>query len=130
MKGTGHAEDCQFVSYGGPTCNCDSTQGDHAVACEARRRIVQSMQVQGWQLEARNDPPSSLHFARRMGDHVVLVTRLIDGWQFHWFKRQLVIAESRGFATVEECLEGFWKAIGDTWDALREALVAALKEAK
>ena len=98
MEERGHRKKCPYTDLKGDGCDCEVSDPLERLA---------AMQMLGWVADDRMSEGDS--FYRNMGDHCIMITRLIDGWQYRWDKGVgYTVYEVRGFATLDVALGHLW----------------------
>ena len=110
---TGHRHDCQYVGNSGPPCVCDGIGN-----AEIRARVITVMKYTGWELDTRGAGTS---FTRTIGDHLIMVSKVISGWQYKWCRTPTwTITEEGSFGTVQACVNDLWKKVAGIYDRVHE----------
>lgn len=105
----GHKPDCVYVNNHGPSCICDGSTAESDVSNLVRMQLISAMKLTGWTLESTGE---WLGFVRRIGEHRIMISRVIDGWQYVWMRGMgWTISERRGFGSLAACVTDLWEKI-------------------
>lgn len=127
----GHLATCVFVNNFSPACDCDGTYLNTLESIERRARIVEALSFDGWQARGQTAGgaagcgwPCPSFYRRLDATQVVMLSKVISGWQFLWMKGHMTIAEGGSYGTPQACLAGFWSEVAAFWDQYHEMLIA------
>lgn len=102
----GHNKSCEYTNNLGVSCECD--RGDATYA------IPEAMRLLGWKKQENAQPGKG--WVRTYGPHIIMLSKVMSGWQYKWYSGQMSMMSSGHFGTLPAALDHLWGKLAELQD--------------